>query len=153
MILVGITTIRFGLWIFDLAISQLFQMSVPEPQRNTVGGIQSSLNGFFDCFYIILTVIMSDPSQFHILIAISCIACIGSCIIYICWFIKTGGLKEEKRAPEASKTTCELEEENNHKNTVYKNPTEQDEVNKTKAENYPRETKEIAINGQAIDDI
>ena len=85
MILVGITTIRFGLWIFDLAISQLFQMSVPEPQRNTVGGIQSSLNGFFDCFYIILTVIMSDPSQFHILIAISCVACIGSCIIYICW--------------------------------------------------------------------
>ena len=45
---------------------------------------------------------------------------------------------------EASKTTGGLEEEDNHKNTVYRNPTEQDKVHKT---------KKIAINDQAIDDL
>ena len=96
ILLVGIATIRFGLWIYDLAISQLFQMSVPEKQRNTVGGIQLSFNSFFDCLYIILTAIMSDPNQFYILISISCVSCIGSCIIYICWYLKSGGLKVKK---------------------------------------------------------
>ena len=94
LILVGITTIRFGLWIFDLAISQSFQMSVPEKQRNTVGGIQTSFNSFFDFFYILLTVFLSDPHQFDILIIISCVACIGSCLIYLVWYFKTGGLKD-----------------------------------------------------------
>ena len=107
LILVGITTIRFGLWVFDLAISQCFQLSVPEHQRNTVGGVQTSFNSFCDFTYILLTVFLSDPKQFDILIIISCVACIGSCVLYLGWVFKTGGLKHE--LPDSG------EEENNDK--------------------------------------
>ena len=93
LILVGITTIRYGLWIFDLAISQSFQLSVPENQRNTVGGVQSSFNSFFNFTYILLTALLPNPEQFDILIIISCVACILSCVLYMGWYFKTGGLK------------------------------------------------------------
>ena len=97
LVLIGITTIRFGLWVFDLAISQSFQLSVPEHQRTTVGGVQTSFNSFFDFTYILLTVFLSDPNQFDILIIISCVACIGSCILYLGWLFKTGGLKDKQK--------------------------------------------------------
>ncbi|KAL5260918.1 hypothetical protein ACHWQZ_G006831 [Mnemiopsis leidyi] len=93
LILIGITTMRYGLWIFDLSISQSFQLSVPEHQRNTVGGVQSSFNSFFNFTYILLTALYPNPTKFDILILISCAACILSCVLYLGWYLKTGGLK------------------------------------------------------------
>ena len=93
IILIGITTLRFGLWIYDLAISQHFQEVVAEKERNTVGGVQASINSFFDCLYILLTICIPNPNDFDILIEISFAAVAGSCVLYVIWFLKTGGIR------------------------------------------------------------
>jgi iron-regulated transporter 1 len=107
LILVGITTIRFGLWIFDLAISQSFQLSVPQHQRNTVGGVQTSINSSFASLSILLTLFLPEPKQFDVLIIISCVACIGSCLLYLVWYFKTDGLKLKVEDNRDDKDNCE----------------------------------------------
>ena len=85
LILVGITTLRFGLWMYDLSISQQFQETVIEVHRNKVGGVQASFNNFFDCLYVLFTIAMPAPEDFDTLIIISVVAVLTSCFIYMCY--------------------------------------------------------------------
>jgi iron-regulated transporter 1 len=50
----GVLASRTGLWVFDLAVTQLQQECVPDDSRGVVGGIQQSLNSIFGllCFAI-----------------------------------------------------------------------------------------------------
>ncbi|KAK0063684.1 solute carrier family 40 member 1, partial [Biomphalaria pfeifferi] len=48
MLLAGIITSRFGLWVADLTISQLYMESVEELERGKVNGVQISLNQLVD---------------------------------------------------------------------------------------------------------
>ena len=42
--LTGIIAARFGLWVSDLAVTQIFQENVARDKRGVVGGVQGSIN-------------------------------------------------------------------------------------------------------------
>merc|ERR1719215_638714 len=45
-LIVGVCMSRVGLWIFDISINQLMQLSVNEDVRGIVGGTQNALTAF-----------------------------------------------------------------------------------------------------------
>ena len=66
----GISISRIGLWIFDLAISQLIQETVPDRCRGIFGGTQHSLQAFFFALHFVFGLIWPKPEQFFVLAAI-----------------------------------------------------------------------------------
>jgi iron-regulated transporter 1 len=66
----GISISRIGLWIFDLAISQLIQETVPDNCRGIFGGTQHSLQAFFFALHFVFGLIWSKPEHFFVLAAI-----------------------------------------------------------------------------------
>ncbi|OEL29630.1 Solute carrier family 40 member 1 [Dichanthelium oligosanthes] len=71
MLMAGVAASRLGLWMFDLAVMQLMQDSVPEHERCVVGGVQNSLQSVFDLLTYIMGIIISDPRDFSQLIVLS----------------------------------------------------------------------------------
>lgn len=74
VLLTGIILGRFGLWIADLSISQIQQVQVEEEKRGVVGGVQTSLNNFFEMTKFFLVILMPNPHTFGILIVLSYIS-------------------------------------------------------------------------------
>mmetsp|Transcript_10233 Transcript_10233/g.22146 ORF Transcript_10233/g.22146 Transcript_10233/m.22146 type:complete len:527 (-) Transcript_10233:75-1655(-) len=70
MLMMGVTASRVGLWSFDLSVSQLIQLTVPQSCRGIVGGTQHSLQNLFFALHFVLGLVWSDPSQFHILMTV-----------------------------------------------------------------------------------
>ncbi len=70
LLVVGVCCSRIGLWAFDLTITQYMQQEIPENIRGVIGGVQKSLNGFFDLATYALGLIYSDPKDFHVLVSI-----------------------------------------------------------------------------------
>jgi len=69
LLVIGVCASRIGLWVFDLTITQYMQQLIPENIRGVIGGVQKSLNGFFDLTTFALAIIFSDPKDFHVLVA------------------------------------------------------------------------------------
>ena len=70
MLVVGVCASRVGLWSFDLAFTQLYQQNIPEHFRGVVGGVQESLNAFFEVCTFMLGLVFSDPNDFDVLIKV-----------------------------------------------------------------------------------
>jgi iron-regulated transporter 1 len=70
LLVIGVCCSRIGLWAFDLTITQYMQEHIPEGIRGAVGGVQQSLNGFFDLTTYALGLVFSDPKDFHILVSV-----------------------------------------------------------------------------------
>mmetsp|Transcript_15838 Transcript_15838/g.45450 ORF Transcript_15838/g.45450 Transcript_15838/m.45450 type:complete len:371 (+) Transcript_15838:894-2006(+) len=68
MLIGGVCTSRVGLWVFDITITQLMQELIPEEARGTVGGIQQSINSFFELLTFVLGILFPDPRYFHVLV-------------------------------------------------------------------------------------
>ncbi|CAL1527364.1 unnamed protein product [Lymnaea stagnalis] len=78
MLLAGIVTARFGLWVADLSISQIFMESVQEKERGKVNGVQNSLNQLMDMLKYLMVVLAPHQHQFGLLVIISfCFICLG----------------------------------------------------------------------------
>ena len=75
-LLVGLVPSRFGLWMFDLALMQIYQETVSANDRGIVGGVQWVLNYNFDMLRFVLVTGLSKPSQFPYLMLIS-VALVG----------------------------------------------------------------------------
>ncbi|XP_033762325.1 solute carrier family 40 member 1-like isoform X2 [Pecten maximus] len=74
----GIIAARFGLWIADLTITQLFLEAVVERERGIVNGVQSSLNQCADMLKFLMVIVAPEPEVFGILVLISfSFICIG----------------------------------------------------------------------------
>ena len=71
VMLAGIIVARFGLWIADLSISQIFQENIEEEKRGVIGGVQTSLNSFFDLVKFVFVLFLPDSHTFGILIILS----------------------------------------------------------------------------------
>jgi iron-regulated transporter 1 len=65
----GVLPSRIGLWVYDIAVTQLFQQSVTESVRGQVGGTQNSLNALMELLPFLLAIFYHKPSQFYVLIA------------------------------------------------------------------------------------
>jgi len=92
VLLIGIILARFGLWIADLSISQIQQVEVQANKRGVVGGVQTSLNNFFDMTKFFLVILMPNPQTFGFLIVLSFISiCLGG--VSMTWYcIRRGKL-------------------------------------------------------------
>ncbi|XP_042865052.1 solute carrier family 40 member 1-like [Penaeus japonicus] len=71
LLLTGIITSRFGLWLADLTVTQILQEGVEEGQRGAINGVQSSLNQSFDLLRSILIIILPIRATFGFLIILS----------------------------------------------------------------------------------
>ena len=76
----GVISSRIGLWVFDVAITQLMQMYIPANVRGVVGGVQKALNSFFGMFAFVLGLLFPTPSQFDIFVLCGYI-CVGTALI------------------------------------------------------------------------
>ena len=47
LLIAGVCASRVGLWVFDIAVTQLMQENIPDGVRGLVGGTQQSINAFF----------------------------------------------------------------------------------------------------------
>merc|ERR1712024_225022 len=68
MLIGGVIASRIGLYVFDLSITQFMQLLIPEDIRGVTGGVQKSLNGFFDLTTYGLGLVFSNPDDFNILV-------------------------------------------------------------------------------------
>ena len=85
MLIVGVCASRIGLWVFDITVTQLMQLRVPEKMRGVVGGMQASLNAFFGLLAYGIGILYPDPSQFFILVGVGYATVGMAAIMYGCW--------------------------------------------------------------------
>lgn len=64
ILMAGVATSRFGLWMFDLSVIQQMQDVVPESDRCIVGGVQNSLQSTLDLMAYVMGIIISSPQDF-----------------------------------------------------------------------------------------
>ncbi|XP_059177687.1 solute carrier family 40 member 1-like [Physella acuta] len=71
VLMAGIIAARFGLWMADLAITQMFMETVIESERGVVNGVQNSLNQLMDMIKFGVVVALPLAPQFGLLIILS----------------------------------------------------------------------------------
>ncbi|KAJ1957344.1 hypothetical protein GGI12_005051, partial [Dipsacomyces acuminosporus] len=71
LMLSGVALSRIGLWGFDLSQTQIMQESVDPNRIGLVFGYQYMLCNIFEILQYVLTMVWSDPRQFHIPATIS----------------------------------------------------------------------------------
>lgn len=81
---------RFGLWLTDLVINQIFQENIKENERGVVGGVQSSINMFFDLVKYLAVIILNDVNQYGYLVIMSVSGVFISFCLYTVYAIKIG---------------------------------------------------------------
>jgi iron-regulated transporter 1 len=79
-----------GLWVADLAITQLFLEAVAEKERGVVNGVQNSLNMLMDVLKFALVVAVPETETFGFLIIIS------FAFIFLGWLLYAIFLKRER---------------------------------------------------------
>ena len=67
----GIISSRFGLYIADLSVHQIFQEELEEQQRGTVSGVQTGLCSLMDLLKFGLVIALPHPNEFGFLIILS----------------------------------------------------------------------------------
>ncbi|KAK9722477.1 hypothetical protein K7432_002666 [Basidiobolus ranarum] len=78
----GISLSRLGVWVFDLSQTQIMQERVENAQAGLINGWQYSLTNVFDLGQFLLTMIWSDPRQFHIPAVISFVMVVLAAITF-----------------------------------------------------------------------
>ena len=76
LLLTGIVTSRLGLWLSDLAITQLQQETIPEQERGIVGGMQRAFQSAMDLIMFGLVIALPKPEDFGLLTLLS-VAAVG----------------------------------------------------------------------------
>ena len=71
LLLIGVLGARFGLWMFDLSLSQLLQEKVKEEERGVVSGVMNVFIANNDMLHYLLAIAAPDPKYFGILTLIS----------------------------------------------------------------------------------
>ncbi|KAL7584767.1 hypothetical protein Lser_V15G42867 [Lactuca serriola] len=61
LLMAGVAASRLGLWTFDLSVIQQMQDQVSESDRAVVGGVQNSIQSFWDLMTYIMGLIISNP--------------------------------------------------------------------------------------------
>ena len=89
VLLVGIITARFGLWIVDLSVTQILQENVEEERRGIVNGVQDSLNNALDLIKCCLVIVFYQPKAFGILILFSFASISAGWLSYAIYYCKT----------------------------------------------------------------
>jgi iron-regulated transporter 1 len=70
MLIAGVCASRVGLWVFDISVTQLMQLHIPEDVRGLVGGVQQSMNAFFGMLSFALGIMIPNPEEFHYYVSV-----------------------------------------------------------------------------------
>lgn len=71
LMLIGVLGARFGLWMFDLAVSQLIQENVVEEERGVFSGVMNVFISFMDMMHYVLVIVAPRPEHFRWLALVS----------------------------------------------------------------------------------
>ena len=83
---VGAVACRAGLWAFDMSITQVFQENIVESERAIFGGIQASLNDFFDCLMYLMIVVLDKNFYFGwCVIGSVVLTCVAHFLVQVCY--------------------------------------------------------------------
>ena len=82
LLIAGVCASRVGLWVFDIAVTQLMQEFIPEGIRGSVGGTQSALNAFFQMLSFTLGIFLASPEEFYVYSISGCISVAIAASIY-----------------------------------------------------------------------
>jgi iron-regulated transporter 1 len=88
LLIVGVCISRIGLWVFDVAVTQLMQEFIPEGIRGSVGGTQNALNALFQLLSFFLGIFLPSPGQFKVLAFLSCICVAIAAAIYFAFVFR-----------------------------------------------------------------
>jgi iron-regulated transporter 1 len=83
LLITGVLPSRIGLWVYDIAMTQMMQEFVAPPFRGSVGGTQNSMNAVCELLPYLLGMIFSKPSQFHVFIVGGYVAVAIAMVLYI----------------------------------------------------------------------
>lgn len=91
LLLIGVLGARFGLWMFDLSVSQLLQEKVKEEERGVVSGVMNVFIANNDMLHYLLAIVAPDPKYFGILTLVS-VAFVGcGLLLYASYVHKVRG--------------------------------------------------------------
>ncbi|GLC41594.1 hypothetical protein PLESTB_000698500 [Pleodorina starrii] len=65
ILVAGLVSSRTGLWLYDLAVTQLIQEEVGQDQLGSVYGVQSSLQAVCEMLSFVAGLVSPDPARFH----------------------------------------------------------------------------------------
>jgi len=77
---------RFGLWGFDLSVTQIMQEQVPVGVIGVVNGVQGSLCEMFQIIMYALTLWITNPADFWILVSAAISNVCLAALIYNLWY-------------------------------------------------------------------
>lgn len=66
LLITSVCASRIGLWVFDIAITQIQQERIPDGVRVRVGGVQSALNAFCTLASFMVGFLFPDPQHFYV---------------------------------------------------------------------------------------
>ena len=84
----GVVLSRFGLWSFDLTVTTLLQVGVPDHVRGTVNGVQNSVNMLMGFLEFLMGIAFSNAASFAYPTAISVAFVLGAAVLYT-WYVST----------------------------------------------------------------
>ena len=87
LLLIGVLGARFGLWMFDLSVSQLLQEKVKEEERGVVSGVMKVFIANNDMLHYLLAIAAPDPKYFGILTLIS-VAFVGCGLLLYASYVR-----------------------------------------------------------------
>ena len=101
VLLAGIISSRFGLWLSDVTITQVLQEKVQEEHRGIIGGVQDGMNSAMDTIKYILVIALPENETFGWLIISSiCFVSLGA-VSFIYYAI----FQHDRRIPDMTNNT------------------------------------------------
>ncbi len=94
MLIGGLVASRFGLWAFDLAVSQAMQEQVAHQQLGVVSGMQGVLQQTAELTMYIMGVAMPAPDQYPVLMLVSFGVVTAALVLYAYWMVGRGRGRE-----------------------------------------------------------
>jgi len=94
-VLAAVSVSRMGLWMFDLAITEICQEHVKEEHRAVHGSIQTACYQLFYVFIQVLTIINFRPEDFGNLVRLSCIVVYSAVAVYVYWVLVKAPVKHQ----------------------------------------------------------
>ncbi|KAL6755200.1 hypothetical protein V8C86DRAFT_3137942 [Haematococcus lacustris] len=89
LLVAGVVASRTGLWLFDLAVTQLVQQRVAGPALPLVCGVQASLCAGFETLSFLAGCWLPEPTQFPALVLASLACVAAAALLYCAWAMRT----------------------------------------------------------------
>ena len=91
LVIAGVICSRVGLYSFDLACTQLYQLTAPSEERGQVGGTQTTLNSLFELVPFVLGMIFSDADRTYWIVMLVSYLSVGTAAVLVILGVRRRG--------------------------------------------------------------